>query len=111
MRLLLDECVPRRFRRELPGHQVRTVPEAGWAGLKNGALLRAANDSIDVLITVDQGVEHQQNLTGYTISVVVLVAPSNDLADLQPLVPALLLALATLRPGSMTRVGLNTRAS
>jgi hypothetical protein len=104
MRLLLDECVPRRLRRELPDYDVRTVPEAGWAGLKNGLLLRAANDSMDALITVDHGVEHQQNLTGLRIAVVILVAPSNDLDDLRPLVPALRLALANLAPGSIVRI-------
>ena len=55
MRLLLDECVPKRLRRELSGYDVQTVREAGWAGLKNGALLRAADGSFDALITVDQG--------------------------------------------------------
>jgi predicted nuclease of predicted toxin-antitoxin system len=64
MRLLLDECVPKRLKRELRGHDVLTVQDAGWAGVKNGALLRVAEGSFDVLLTVDQGVEHQQNLTG-----------------------------------------------
>lgn len=74
MRLLLDECVPKRLKREFPGHEVRTVPEAGWAGFKNGALLRAADGRFDVLVTVDQGVQYQQNLAGLRISVVVMVA-------------------------------------
>ena len=54
MRLLLDECMPRRLKREFVGHEVKTAREAGFAGLKNGALLRAADASFDVLITVDR---------------------------------------------------------
>ena len=105
MRLLLDECVPKRLRRELPGHEIWTVQEAGWAGVKNGALLRAADGQFDALLTVDQGVEHQQNLTGLSIGVVIMVAASNDVDDLRPLVPAVLEALDRLLPGEIKRVG------
>lgn len=105
MRLLLDECVPRRLRRELPGHDVRTVQEAGWAGVRNGALLRAADGQFEALLTVDQGVEHQQNFTGLRIGAVIMVALSNDIDDLRPLVPAALDALDGLQPGEIKRVG------
>lgn len=57
MRVLLDECVPRQLRRELPGHDVRTVQEMGWTGTENGALLHLANGRFDVLLTVDQRIE------------------------------------------------------
>ena len=90
MRLLLDECVPKRLRRELPGHEVVTVQEAGWAGVRNGALLRAADGRFGALLTVDQGVEHQQSLTGLRIGVVIMVAASNDIDDLRPLLPGVL---------------------
>ena len=76
MRLLLDECVPKRLKRELPGHDARTVQDLGWAGIKNGALLKLANGQFDALLTVDQGIEYQQNLSGLSISVVVMMAPS-----------------------------------
>ena len=105
MRLLLDECVPKRLRRELPGHEVRTVQEARWAGVRNGALLRAADGAFDAMLTVDQGVEHQQNLTGLRIGVVIMVTASNDIDDLRPLVPAVLGALRTLQAGEIRRVG------
>ncbi len=105
MRLLLDECVPKRLRRELPGHEVRTVQEAGWAGVRNGTLLRAADGTFDAMLTVDQGVEHQQNVTGLRIGVVVMVAASNDIDDLRPLVPAVLDTLRTLKAGEIRRVG------
>jgi len=105
MRLLLDECVPKRLRRELSGYDVQTVREAGWAGLKNGALLRAADGSFDALITVDQGIVYQQNLSGLRISLVVIAAASNDIDDLRPHVPAVRAALATLAAGVVIRVG------
>ena len=105
MRLHLDECVPRRLKQELRGHDIRTVQELGWAGMKNGALLKLANGQFDALLTVDQGIEYQQNLSGLSISVMVMVAPSNDVDDLRPLLPAVEQALATLRAGDIMRVG------
>ena len=73
MRLLLDECVPKRLKREVPGHDAKTVQELCWAGIKNGALLRLANGRFDALLTVDQGIEYQQNLSGLSISIVVMM--------------------------------------
>lgn len=104
MRLLLDECVPRRLRRALPGHEVKTVQEAGWAGVENGALLQAADGSFDAILTVDQGVQYQQNMTGLRIGVVIMVAPSNDIDDLCPLLPEVVETLRGLQPGQVTRV-------
>ncbi len=104
MRLLLDECVPRRLRRELSGYDVQTVREAGWAGLKNGVLLRTADGTFDALITVDQGIVYQQNLSGLRISLIVIAAASNDIDDLRPLVPAVRMALNTLQAGVVIRV-------
>lgn len=105
MRLLLDECVPKRLKRELRGHEAKTVQDMGWAGIKNGALLQLANGQFDALLTVDQGIEYQQNLSGLSISVVIMMAPSNDVDDLRPLLPAVEKALAGLRPGEILRVG------
>ena len=105
MRLLLDECVPKRLKRELPGHEVQTVQDMGWAGIKNGALLKLADGQFDALLTVDQGIEYQQNLSGLSISVVVMLAASNDVDDLRPLLPGVEQALASLRTGETIRVG------
>jgi hypothetical protein len=66
MRVLLDECVPRALREQLPGHDVKTVVEAGWAGVKNGELLGLAAQRFDVLLTVDRNLEYQKNLHGAT---------------------------------------------
>ena len=105
MRLLLDECVPKRLKGELLGHEVQTVQEMGRAGIKNGALLKLADGQFDALLTVDQGIEYQQNLSGLAISVVVMLAASNDVDDLRPLLPGVEQALASLRTGETMRVG------
>ncbi len=104
MRLLLDECVPRRLGHHLAPHDVQTVQQVGWGGLENGALLARAAASFDAFVTVDQGIRYQQNLAGLRICVVALVARSNDIRDLEPLVPKLLIALSTARAGEMIRV-------
>jgi hypothetical protein len=105
MRILLDECVPRRLRAALPGHDVRTVPEMGWAGKKNGELLQLmAAQGFEVLLTVDQSLRHQQQLKAAGLAAVVLVAPSNRLADLVPLAPAALAALGAIKPGDAVEV-------
>jgi len=62
MNLLLDECLPRKLKDDLPGHAVSTVLEMGWAGTKNGTLLRLAETAFEVFITADRNVEYQQNL-------------------------------------------------
>jgi hypothetical protein len=67
MRVLLDECVPRKLRRELPGHEVLTVTERGWSGIKNGELLALAQAEFDVFLTIDQNLKYQQNLKAFNI--------------------------------------------
>ena len=104
MRVLLDECVPKKLARELRGHEVRTVTEMGWAGTKNGPLLRQAASEFDIFLTVDQGVEFQQSLSGLDLAVVVMAAASNDVDDLRPLVPRVLAALEAAPAGQVVRV-------
>lgn len=105
MRILLDECVPRRLRRELVGHDVRTVPEMGWSGKKNGDLLREmAGHGFEVLITVDQNMRHQLNLKAAGVGLMVLVAATNRVVDLLPLMPSVQTALNTLAPGKITEI-------
>jgi len=87
MRVLLDECLPRKLKREIDAAFVRTVPEMGWASTKNGALLRLAAQDFDVFLTNDQNLEHQQNLKLFDLAIIVLVAPTNDIDDLKPLMP------------------------
>ena len=104
MRVLLDECVPRALRKELPDHDVKTIGEAGWRGVKNGALLRLAAEEFDVLLTVDRNLEYQQNFSGLKLAVVVMEAESNDIAVLRPLMPAVREALPRAQPGMVIRV-------
>lgn len=104
MRILLDECLPRRLRAELRGHHVRTVPEMGWAGVQNGELLRLAAPTFDVLLTVDSGIRYQQAVPAFEISIIVLRAHSNDISALIPLVPAVIEALSEVEPGRLVEI-------
>ena len=104
MKLLLDECVTRFVKRDLVGHDVHTVEEAGFKGLENGDLVRAASGMYEVLITVDQNLPHQQNLAGLNIAILVLAAKRNSYARLKPLLPPALKALETIKPGDAIRI-------
>jgi predicted nuclease of predicted toxin-antitoxin system len=105
MRILLDECVPRRLRRELPGHDVHTVVEMGWSGKKNGELLLLMTGKhFEVFVTVDQNLRHQQNLQASGVGVIILVAPTNRLADLLSLMPAAQAALDSITPGVVVEI-------
>ena len=99
MKLLLDECIDRRLAREFTEQNIKTVPQMGWAGTKNGQLLALAEKNFDVFITVDRNLSFEQNLPKFNIAVVVLKARSNRLADLQPLVPKILEILPNLVKG------------
>jgi hypothetical protein len=86
MKVLLDECIDQRFRLQLSEHDCHTAQFAGFAGLKNGQLLDAAErEGFDVLLTADQNIPAQQNLGGRALSIVILCAPTNRLRDLTPL--------------------------
>ncbi len=74
MRVLLDECLPRRLKRDLVGHDARTAPEMGWASRRNSELLRLAEREFDAFLTVDRKLQHQEKLSGFRIAVIVLVA-------------------------------------
>lgn len=105
MRILLDECLPKRLKRDLAGHSARTVPEMGWASKRNGDLLALAEGQFDIFLTVDRNLSFQQNITTSTIAIVVMVAKSNKRSDLQPLIPAVLAVLDSAKQGQVTRVG------
>ena len=111
MRVLLDENLPKRLGGLLEAEAVTTVGRHGWSGIKNGELLALAQREFDVMVTMDKGIEYQQNLAGIEISLVVLKAVSNDLEDLEPLVPAINAALPGLRPGQVAHLGTYGRSS
>jgi predicted nuclease of predicted toxin-antitoxin system len=103
MRILLDENLNWRLKRDLPGHEVESVPLLGWAGIQNGALLRKAVESgFDVLITMDSNMVHQQDILSHAIAILVLRARSNRLADTRSLMPAVLQALPQAPKGERT---------
>jgi len=101
MRVLLDECVTRYLKRDFTGHEVLTVEEAGFKGLKNGRLLQAASGQYEVLITVDQNLKYQQNLKTLALAVIVLKAKRSTYPMLKPLMPRVLEALEEIRPGEI----------
>lgn len=104
MRVLLDECVPRPLRDHLPGHDIKTVAECRWAGVKNGELMRRAEGQFDVLLTVDRNLEYQQSFAGASIAVIVMHAATNDIEDLVPLAPRVLEAIPTAPRGVVTNI-------
>ena len=105
MRVLLDECLPKKLGLSLVGHVTRTVAQEGWSGNRNGVLLvLMAGRGFEVLLTVDQSIPHQQNLQSAGVAVVIMVTTSNRLTDLLPLVPGVLAALSTVQPGDVMRV-------
>jgi hypothetical protein len=105
VRVLLDENLPHDLIAALAGHTVSTVQGIGWAGTKNGALLKRASGVTDVLVTMDRKLEHQQDLSVLPFGVVVVGARSNRMADLLPVVPEMLAALERVRPGKVEHVG------
>lgn len=105
MQILLDECVPRPLKREFSQHTVRTVVEMGWAGTKNGELLKRMKQAgFTILLTTDQNLRYQQNLEQAGVAIVVMVAPSNRLPDLIPLVPKVCAALESIVAGQVIEV-------
>jgi len=107
MNLLLDECVPRRLKRNFAseGHTCSTVQEAGLAGKTNGELLRLAQGKFQVLVTLDKGLPYQQGLAKTNIAVLLIRAKSNRVADILPSIPACLVALQSIRLGEVVYVG------
>jgi predicted nuclease of predicted toxin-antitoxin system len=106
MKLLLDECVPRKLKNHLPGVECQTVPEAGLAGKKNGELLsRAEQAGFQVFLTVDRGIAYEQNLQHRRIAVVVINSQSSRFDDLLPHAPEILKVLSSIRNGQLLKVG------
>jgi len=106
MKLLFDECVPRKFKEHFPDYNRETVPEAGLAGKKNGELLALAQQAgFQVFLTVDRGIEYEQNLGEVGIAVILIRAKSSRLVDLLPHVTEVLRVLRGIEPGEFIRVG------
>lgn len=110
MRVLFDECIDRRLTRELPDLDIRTVPEMGWAGVKNGELMKLAEMEFEVFVTVDRNLSYQQNLSKFDIALIVLQARSNRLSDLQPFAEKLIGCIPNCVSGGLTLLSLGDPA-
>jgi hypothetical protein len=101
MRVLLNECLPRKLKQGIVGHDVTTVQERGWSSKKDHELLQLLDSSVDVFLTSDQNLRYQQNLTTISFSIIVLVVPDNRLPTMQRLLPQIHHLLDTIVPGSV----------
>ena len=102
MKILIDESVPRLLKLRLPQLDISTVQELGWAGLRNGELLRRAEEHFDIFVTADQNLRYQQNLSGRKLAILVL--PSNQVPLVARLVPVVETLLTTIQPGTIVDV-------
>ena len=103
--MLLDECVPRRLKRDFERFDISTVKDAGFLGLKNGNLIKAAQGNFEVLITVDKNIQHQQNRSELSIAIIILSAFTNRYESLSPLVSRAIQELESIRVGEIVTVG------
>jgi len=107
MKILIDECLPAALTGNLSalGHECETVRQTGFGSKRNGELLALAEGRWDVLLTSDRNIKYQQNMTGRSVSIVILCAQSNRMKDMLPLLPACAQALLSIQPGSILEVG------
>ncbi len=105
MKVLLDESVTHRLRRELADHDVVSVQFTGWRGKKNGELLALANEEFDVIITADRTMHLEWRLTEFpNLAIVVLVASDTGINALRPFVPRILDTLREIRPRMVVEI-------
>jgi predicted nuclease of predicted toxin-antitoxin system len=107
MKILIDECLPAALKENLTalGHQCQTVRQAGFGSKKNGELLTLAEGRWNVVLTSDRNIKNQQNMTGRSVSILILCAKSNRMKDLLPLMPACARALLSIQAGQVAEVG------
>ncbi len=105
MKLILDECLPRRLLRDLSDHSATTVPRQGWAGITNGALLEHIEPEFDVFLTMDSNIVYQQNTDQLQVCLIVLHGPNSRYETLQPLLPQIREAIEQAKPGSIIHIG------
>ena len=108
MRILIDECVDPRLKQLFTEHSAATVFERGWQSLDDGALLRAAQQEFDVLLTIDRNLEFQQNVAGFKIGVVVARVPKNQIGYYETMRQGILEAIGRAGPGQVLHVSART---
>ena len=94
MKIIIDECVPNIVIRGLPERNIVSVQQMGWAGIKNGELLKLVSEKFDVFISSDKNLRYQQNLASIDLTVVIL--PSNQVPAVKLILPELDNALETI---------------
>ncbi len=104
MRVLLDEQIPWDLRHYIPDHDVRTTWYMGWLGKHNGELLTLARDEFDVMITLDQTIPYEQNITEADVGIVILSAGTNTFEELRQLIPELIDRIGTVERGEIVRI-------
>ena len=105
MRLLLDEALTSKLKRELPGYVVFTVQDMGWRAKPDSELLDLAEQSFDVLLTTDRNMQYQQNLgKRQRLAVLVLVVAEASIYTLRPMIPSILRVLQHILPGTATEL-------
>ncbi|HKC64888.1 MAG TPA: DUF5615 family PIN-like protein [Pyrinomonadaceae bacterium] len=102
MKVLLDECTPRVVKKRLPTHNISTVQEMGWAGVKNGELLSRAETQFEVFVTTDKNLRYQQNLSQRKLAFILL--PSNQVPIVEAIIPLVDTALATIKIGDFVEI-------
>ena len=102
MYVLIDECLPNKLKRSITGHDVKSLHDMGWAGLKNGELIEHIEKArFDFFITIDASIQYQQHLSDKPFGVIILKAKNNTYEELNILVPKI---LATLTPNHLRKV-------
>ena len=96
MKILLDECVPWPLHKFLVGHQCSTAQQQGWGGIKNGDLIRLAENKFDLFVTSDQSIRYQQNLAGRQIAILEL--STNDFRRIKAAAELIQSAVAEIQP-------------
>ena len=104
MRILLDESLPKRLKTDFPGHHVKTVPEAGWQGKKNGELLSLMQEKFDLFITSDRNLQYQLNLRNTKVPIIVLAAPTSRYESFKDLLPKVLAYLDSIHFERIKRI-------
>lgn len=110
MRLLIDECLPRRVKFLLAagGAEFETVRDAGFSGKENGEFLALADKDFDVFVTIDRNIPFQQNSAGKRIAILIIRAASSDLDDIRPHIPKAIAALKSIKPQQVVEVDMNS---
>ncbi|CAN5483032.1 hypothetical protein BH11BAC1_BH11BAC1_09200 [soil metagenome] len=105
MKILLDECLPRRIKLSLANYETKTVAEMGWNSLRNGQLMKVAiEQGFGILLTIDKNLEFQQNLKAYQISVVIFDVPKSKIEFILPLIPKFNEMLSSFEKGKAYRI-------